>query len=63
MNPPVVGSFEGTIGMFYAKDVFKGKPIIVMFIGIKPTKTILCGARPFLQIKGNLEVERYQYFS
>ncbi|MDJ1494811.1 hypothetical protein QNI19_17865 [Cytophagaceae bacterium DM2B3-1] len=31
MDPPMVGSFEGDIGMFYCKDVFKGKPIIVMF--------------------------------
>lgn len=27
---PVIGSFEGNIGSFYAKDVFNGKPIIVL---------------------------------
>jgi hypothetical protein len=31
MDPPMVGSFEGNIGMFYAKDVHNGKPVIVMF--------------------------------
>jgi hypothetical protein len=31
MDPPVVGSFEDNIGTFYAKDVFNGKPVIVMF--------------------------------
>jgi len=32
MDPPVVGSFEGTIGKFYCKDKFKGKDIVVAFI-------------------------------
>lgn len=31
MDPPVVGSFEGSVGHFYCKDVFKGKPILVVF--------------------------------
>jgi hypothetical protein len=31
MDPPVVGSFEGSVGTFYCKDVFQGKKIIVMF--------------------------------
>lgn len=31
LDPPVVGSFEGSIGTFYCKDVFEGKPILVMF--------------------------------
>lgn len=31
LDPPVVGSFEGTVGTFYCKDVFQGKPILVMF--------------------------------
>jgi hypothetical protein len=31
MDPPVVGSFEGNVGTFYCKDVFQGKPILVMF--------------------------------
>jgi hypothetical protein len=31
MDPPVVGSFEKGVGHFFAKDVFKGKPIIVLF--------------------------------
>jgi hypothetical protein len=31
MDPPVVGSFEGTVGRFYCKDTFNGKPVLVMF--------------------------------
>lgn len=31
MDPPVVGSFEGNIGTFYCKDVYNGKPVLVMF--------------------------------
>jgi hypothetical protein len=32
MDPPLVGSFEGTIGKFYCKDKFKGKDILVVFL-------------------------------
>ena len=31
MDPPVVGSFEGNIGIFYCKDVYQGIPVLVMF--------------------------------
>ena len=31
LDVPQVGSFEGHIGRFYAKEVFEGKPIIVVF--------------------------------
>lgn len=31
MDPPVVGSFEGTVGRFYCRDVYKGIPVIVVF--------------------------------
>ena len=31
LDPPVVGSFEGNVGMFYGKDTFQGKPILVVF--------------------------------
>ncbi len=31
LDPPIVGSFEGSIGRFYAKDKFNGKDIIVAF--------------------------------
>jgi len=31
MDPPVVGSFEGDVGIFYCKDVYQGKPVLVMF--------------------------------
>nr|WP_294943684.1 hypothetical protein [uncultured Mucilaginibacter sp.] len=32
MEPPVVGSFEGSIGKFFCKDIYKGKPVIVVFV-------------------------------
>src|SRR6266487_2080220 len=38
MDPPVVGSFEGNIGKFYGKDVFQGKPILVVFVWDKTDK-------------------------
>jgi hypothetical protein len=38
MDPPVVGSFEGNIGTFYGKDVFQGKPILVVFVWDKTDK-------------------------
>lgn len=31
LDPPVVGSFENGIGHFFTKDIFNGKPIIMMF--------------------------------
>jgi hypothetical protein len=31
LDPPVIGSFEKNVGHFFCKDIFKGKPIIVMF--------------------------------
>lgn len=31
LDPPVVGSFEGNIGTFYTKDIYEGKPILIMF--------------------------------
>jgi hypothetical protein len=30
-DPPVVGSFENKIGHFFARDTYKGQPIIVVF--------------------------------
>jgi len=32
LDSPVVGSFEGNIGKFYAKDKYKGKDIVVVFV-------------------------------
>jgi hypothetical protein len=31
LDPPVIGSFENGVGHFFAKDTFKGRPIIMMF--------------------------------
>lgn len=31
LDVPQIGSFDGNIGRFYAKDVFEGKPITVVF--------------------------------
>lgn len=32
LDPPVVGSFDSTIGTFYTRDVFNGIPIIMKFV-------------------------------
>lgn len=32
MDPPVVGSFEGSIGKFYGRDIYEGKPILFVFV-------------------------------
>jgi hypothetical protein len=31
LDPPVVGSFQNGVGHFFARDTFKGRPIIMMF--------------------------------
>jgi hypothetical protein len=31
LDPPVVGSFEGSVGNFYCRDTFQGRSILVMF--------------------------------
>lgn len=31
LDPPVVGSFENRIGHFFARDAYRGRPIIVVF--------------------------------
>jgi hypothetical protein len=31
LDPPVVGSFEKGIGHFFTKDIFEGKPVLVVF--------------------------------
>lgn len=31
LDPPVIGSFENTVGHFFTKDIFNGKNILVMF--------------------------------
>lgn len=38
LDPPVVGSFHGNIGTFYCKDVYQGKPVIVLFYWDKTDK-------------------------
>lgn len=32
MDPPVLGSFVGNIGKFFCKDVYEGKPVLVVFV-------------------------------
>lgn len=32
LDPPVVGSFDGNIGKFYAQDKYKGVDVIVLFL-------------------------------
>ena len=31
LDPPVVGRFDGDVGVFQGEDVFKGRPILVRF--------------------------------
>ncbi len=38
LDPPVVGSFDGNIGKFYCKDIYQGKPVIVIFVWDKTDK-------------------------
>jgi len=37
-DPPVVGSFEGNVGKFFCKDVYQGKPVLVVFVWDKTDK-------------------------
>jgi hypothetical protein len=32
LDPPVIGSFEGDVGVFEGEDAFEGRPILVRFI-------------------------------
>jgi hypothetical protein len=48
----VVGSFEGSVGTFYCKDVFQGKPILVMFQWDKTDPNNPVWAQAFSQDKG-----------
>jgi hypothetical protein len=32
LDPPVVGSFENTIGTFYTRDIYNNIPIIMKFV-------------------------------
>jgi hypothetical protein len=31
LDPPVIGAFDGDVGVFEGEDVFKGRPILVRF--------------------------------
>lgn len=31
LDPPMVGSFENNVGHFFARDIYNGKPVIVVF--------------------------------
>ncbi len=52
IDPPVVGSFENGVGHFFAKDTFKGKPIIVMFRWDARNKERLLWGQAFSADKG-----------
>jgi hypothetical protein len=32
LDVPVIGSFDGDQGKFYARDVFEGKDVVVQFV-------------------------------
>jgi hypothetical protein len=37
LQPPVIGSFKGDVGVFKGPDIFHGRPIIVRYIWSSPT--------------------------
>jgi hypothetical protein len=52
LDVPQIGSFEGHIGRFYAKDVFEGKPIIVVFQWDKTNREAPTWSQAFSPDKG-----------
>ncbi len=50
---PVIGSFEGNIGTFYAQETFNGKPIIVMARWDKTNPDKAVWSQAFSEDKGN----------
>ncbi|HEX8141355.1 MAG TPA: hypothetical protein VF553_02090 [Pyrinomonadaceae bacterium] len=47
LDAPQVGSFDGTAGKLYARDVFQGKEIIVLFHWAKTNPDIPIWSRAF----------------
>jgi hypothetical protein len=64
LDPPVVGSFDDTVGHFFTKDVFKGKEILVTFRWDIRDKENPIWSQAFSEDKGETwEWNWYMYFS
>lgn len=63
-DPPVVGSFENKVGHFFAKDVFEGKKILVVFRWDARDRDHPVWSQAFSENDGNTwEWNWYMYFS
>jgi hypothetical protein len=64
LDVPVVGSFENGIGKFYAKDIFEGQEILVMFHWDATDTDNVTWSQAFSADKGeSWEWNWYMYFS
>ena len=64
LQPAVVGSFENTVGHFFAKDRFDGKEILVVFRWDVRDKENPIWSQAFSDDKGETwEWNWYMYFS
>ena len=64
LDPPVVGSFENNVGHFFTKDIFEGKPILVVFRWDARDKDNPIWSQAFSDDNGkNWEWNWYMYFS
>ena len=63
-DPPVVGSFENNVAHFFTKDIFEGKPIVVVFRWDARDKENPVWSQAFSDDNGeNWEWNWYMYFS
>ena len=64
LDPPVVGSFENEVAHFFTKDIFEGKPILVVFRWDARDKENPIWSQAFSDDNGeNWEWNWYMYFS
>jgi hypothetical protein len=57
LDPPLVGSFENKIGHFFARDTYKGRPIIVVFRWDVRNPSLPVGVRPSPPMRQDLGME------
>jgi hypothetical protein len=63
LEKPVVGSFDGDIGVFYARDTFRGKSILVKFNWDKSDRDKPVWSQAFSEDEGRTwEWNWYMYF-
>ena len=64
LDPPVVGSFENKVGHFFTKDVFNGKPVLMVFRWDARDKENPVWSQALSEDKGiNWEWNWYMYMS